>query len=582
MREAASTGSRAFSRSGRLQREHVPNGVRAGVQLKPYLALGGRLKLTLRAFAGRLAAHVHHRSVDLQTHVGFSRVEEQREALLGDDLAAVTRRPSSPQLASPALAVVGQRGDTDEQSEREGAKWQLRLEHYWVCSARVPLHSAAMLPAMPRRRRRSSILAVALGFAAAATPTVVACTTDSSGLKARDRSSTGGSPSSGGNAGSAGLAGSGGAAGGAGVGGSAGSLAGANAGGAAAGGTGPIEPIGDDVLRVVHGLIDSTRIAVCFRQEIGGELVLVGDPLTLDYGEAIGVPSSTLDTSVDVRPVVIAGDLAEIVGLDCELAVELAQLREAEAGPGVDAGVEAGVDAGDPSEAGAGDADSGADAALDANSDADSGFDAASDAGAPEPTTLRARELPLLPQGTLTGGRSTLLVVAGCVGGPAFTDPLERSVCGSAYAPDAPTLGVVLVGLSRLVAPETVALQFLNASVAAGPRDLKSVPLDGGTGKSIGIASSVGYGEVAPYPPKFNLSVAEYGVPLATSEVHISGPGSATPSLTAPWELILSRAGLVELSDGRGYTLLLLGPNPAFPQANWWNGPRVVILDNDP
>lgn len=380
------------------------------------------------------------------------------------------------------------------------------------------------------------------------------------------------------------------------------------AGGGGSGGSAPdaapdvVEPKGPDRLTLVHGVVDAKRIAFCFASvDSAGKSTLVGSPLPpagLDFGHAKAVGSLTgLDFAKDaIQPVVIAGDLSLVSGMSCNAAVALAtKLSTPDAGPDAasdaaasdaasDAAPDAAAsDAGAASDASAKDAgtDASGDAAADAPSDAGSDVtDAAVDAPPPVAPPLRAEALPVLPAGTLTGGRSYLLVAAGCMGAPGFSDSLDQAVCGVGYAPDQPTLTPVLVRMSRLTKPDKLGLQVVNASRGTDSLTLQSGTPPNTTHNPLTLASSVGFGAILPRPPDLARQLAAYGVPLGT--VPLQAYSGAALALTQKWSAALSLGGLSKLQNGQTYALIAVGPRIDIATPGWWNAPVIGIVPTAP
>lgn len=254
------------------------------------------------------------------------------------------------------------------------------------------------------------------------------------------------------------------------------------------------------------------------------------------------------------------------------------------------AGGAAGSASGAAGTSGAGGASAGASGAgaggaplTDAGSDAEAGDDAGSDAGStptPDPPPLRVAELPAVPAGTLRGDRSYLMVLTGCVGGPAFTHPSEGLVCGASYTPRAPTLELLLVQLSRITRPLAVGMQFLNASPAARELDLRSTPREGAVGEALTIAARIRYGRLAPRPPLLEHAAANYGLPATESDLQAVMAGASSGGTLTTWAEALPSG--VSLTNGQSYAVVAFGPIPGLSAAAWWQGPRVLALPNQP
>ncbi len=353
-------------------------------------------------------------------------------------------------------------------------------------------------------------------------------------------------------------------------------------GGAADAGPDVVEPNGPDRLTLVHGVVDAKRIAFCFASvDTSGTSTLVGSPLPaagLDFAHATSLGSLPgLDFAKDaLQPVVIAGDLSLVSGMTCDAAVALAeQMSTPDAGP--DAAGDAGSDgsAGDAAADGAVAADA---AASDAAPDAIA--DAAADAPPPVAPPLRAEALPVLPAGTLTGGRSYLLVAAGCMGAPGFSDSLDQAVCGDGYAPDQPTLTPVVVRMSRITQPNLLGLQVVNASRATDSLTLQSGTPPNTTHNALTIASNVGFGAILPRPPYLDHALVDYGTPLDT--VPLNAYSGSTLALSDPWSATLQAGGLSKLADGQTYALIAVGPRLDVATPGWWNAPAITVVPTAP
>jgi hypothetical protein len=310
------------------------------------------------------------------------------------------------------------------------------------------------------------------------------------------------------------------------------------------------------------------------------------------------------DPAIDaIRPVVIAGETGLVAGLDCAEAIAAAQATAGAGGAG-GAGASAGAAGAGAAEGGdgaggaggAGGGEAPADGSPDAPDDApsDGATDASHDAGdagdagdvsveaPPQAPALRAAELAVIPAGTLAGAESYLLVLQGCIGGPAFVDPIDDILCGTGYSAGAPTLAMVLVALSRQVADGKLGLQVVNASRAASSVDLRSTPPESGPGGVVTIATKVLPGAIRPKQPSFAQPVAGYGVPLDAASLEVLYAGSSVASLIVPWSTARAQGALDPLADGKGYTLVLIGPRPGVGAGSWWNASTLTLVANDP
>jgi hypothetical protein len=409
--------------------------------------------------------------------------------------------------------------------------------------------------------RRAAALGAALGFSVGLGVLGGGCTTDHEALARQPKPSSGG-------------------------GGSAGALAGAAAGGV--GNTGNVssqggrvnpddEPLGDDVLTIVNGVVDAPSVALCFaRLTADGEgTELVGSPLPeLPYGahtiltglEGISFADDTL------VPWALAGDLALVDGLDCAAAVELAAEEEAKVTPSRESGGEGGA-GGDG--AGAQGGSSGTETAAGGAAGAGG---AAAEPEPLEPPVLRARALPAIAAGSMATGRSVLMVLAGCLGGAAYTDVLEQAACGDDYSPSSPSVQPLVVKMSRKVGFDKVGLQGVQASPAlAAPIDLRvaadGVPL-------LLFASGVSLGGIEPRPADLRFGVAELGPSQSAYGLQAARDGGVL--FEQPWPRILAASGIEELEPFRNYTAVLLGPDPLLVEPGFWNESAFALVDSDP
>lgn len=328
-----------------------------------------------------------------------------------------------------------------------------------------------------------------------------------------------------------------------------------------------VEPTGSVKLTLLHAVVDSPRIAYCFAKVVDGQPgAPLGSPLPaggLEWGRSltVGQLEGVDFAKDDLLPVVVAGDFSLLAGKGCADAVTLAQSL---AKPDADATLDAEA------------------AVLDATPDGDAGDGDAATVELPPPPKLRAAELPVIPAGTLSMGYSLLFAAAGCIGGPAFSDPLETWVCGPGYSPSTPTLTPVLLPLSRVTKAAAMGLQVVNAARAADPIDVASTYPKGSSVPKIWVVDDVAFGAVAPRPPLLSYSATAFGAPISASLLEVSSQGSTAAMYTSTWKDALDLGGLSDVKDARTYALVLVGPRPNNPAAKWWNGPRLVALPADP
>ncbi len=331
------------------------------------------------------------------------------------------------------------------------------------------------------------------------------------------------------------------------------------------------EPSGPDRLTLVHGVVDAARITFCFASvDQSGASTPVGSPLPaagLDFAHATSVGALPgLDFAKDsIQPIVIAGDLSLVKGMTCDAAIALAeQLSTPDAGP------DAASD-GAPADAGADAASTDADAAP---------TDAAADAPPPAAPPLRVEALPALPAGTLTGGRSNLLVAAGCMGAPGFSDGLDQGVCGDGYAPDQPTLAPVVVRMSRIAQADRLGLQVVNASRGTDSLALQSGTPPNTTQPPVNIAFGVSFGAILPRPPDLDQPLVAYGSPIGPVPLQVAS--GSTVSLSVDWASALALGGVSQLENGQTYALIVVGPRIDIATPGWWNLPAVTLVPTAP
>jgi hypothetical protein len=305
---------------------------------------------------------------------------------------------------------------------------------------------------------------------------------------------------------------------------------------------------GDDILTLVHGQVDAERIAFCFAEIKEGEPRLVSGKPTPEQGLAYGgkvaleAPGG-LDFEEDsIVPIVLAGDLARVAGMQCEEALASAYWvgRAAES---------------QPDQVGA--------------------AGAAGAAGAPGNAArppLRAMELPALPAGTLVLGKHYVMVVHGCMGGPGVDD--DNGVhCGRDFLPARANLRPLLVPVSRATRIGQLALQFMHASLATPQIDIRSRPADRMEQATL-LASGLAYGFV-PSNPKTDLSLGELGIGEGASlEVLILG----RREFESTWEEAAALGGIDILENGESYLIVLLGPSLGTQSDKGFNPTRLTVI----
>jgi hypothetical protein len=341
----------------------------------------------------------------------------------------------------------------------------------------------------------------------------------------------------------------------------------------ATGGKPPGEPPGDDVLTLINGIVDAPRVLFCLTDGEGRTPEGLGDPFPkggLEYGTSL-VLDDLSEFSLDgaaFAPAVIAGELDLVRDMDCEEALALARAEQVAPAAG-----EGGSAAVPPA--------SGGDASIPAESGGAGSGGSAGDAGLPAiaPPRLRTGLLPIVPPGTLSAGRSMLLVGTGCIGGPAFVANEARLACGETYSAESPTLSAVLVRLSRTRGVGKLGLQVVQASLATEEVEVRSAPLTMVSELPITLTAQHGYGVVMPDTARIDLPASTFGATSSLWGVQVSQGGSVLYS--EPWADIAEQSG-VTVQDSRSYSLVLVGPSVGLAPRYFWNASRVVVVENDP
>ncbi|MEO8902233.1 MAG: hypothetical protein ABI488_10145 [Polyangiaceae bacterium] len=381
-------------------------------------------------------------------------------------------------------------------------------------------------------------------------------------------------------------AGGAGGAGGAGAGGTAGSpapiMGGADG---QAGGHADDEPPGSNVLTLLNGVVDAPSVVLCLAKvSAAGDSVPFGAPLTekpFVYGDNIvlkSVPGAAFDTDT-LQPFIIAGELDLVLGLTCEDAVKRAQDEEV-------AAIDANARAADTAQAGANDGvtdagavgvSSGGSAAGGSSAGGAPGNGASGGASPVEvPPRLRLRQLPAIPAGTLSAGRSILYVATGCMGGFAYYAPSSAEYCGDGYTEQTPTVSAMLVSLSRRTQPGEAGMQFLNASLASPGVNVNSRPPVPAQDTGISLVSNVSAGQLAPHSAILSHPASEFGATRLYDVAILAGGAVLTAE---PWTDVLLRGGVKGLTDGVTYALVLVGPRADHTSATTlWNPSAITVI----
>jgi hypothetical protein len=363
------------------------------------------------------------------------------------------------------------------------------------------------------------------------------------------------------------------------------------------GGRAPDEPPGSDVLSLIHGIVDAPRVRLCFRAGSGRDARLVETPTSasaLEFGQRLVLHE--LDgvdfASEDVQPLAITGELELVEDLDCAEALDRARFEQAVAPPPDNASGGASGNGGAGGSGGAlvegGSENLGLEAQFDSHEVGSGGVGGVGGAGGaagaepplPDPPRLRVGELPTVPAGTLATGRSFLLVLNGCIGGPAFGGRFADDACGPGYTPERPTLSAVLVPMSRRSRFDALGLQVVHASRATGAVGIRSIQEDADIGASFTITDGLELGVIAPRVARTELSRIGWGAGLPDWRVEVY-QGSAT-LFGQDWSEVLERGGLDSVEDGMNYVLVLVGPRFDLRMQGFWNPPQVTIAASNP
>lgn len=295
---------------------------------------------------------------------------------------------------------------------------------------------------------------------------------------------------------------------------------GAGTGGVDAGPPGPTE------LTIVNGVADYDAIRICFvpYPEGPGGMPWPSTTAGLAFAGArvIDRIDQVLPSDVDVRPYVLAGDLAETAGKTCDQILALN-----------------------------------------------------------EPALIVA-PLAVLPAPVFASGKSVLLVPTGCLGGPGHTDPGEVLGCGLNYTEDTPTAGLVALGMSRQTDQGGVSFQVVHASASMPVVDVGITPGFDAAPESK-LTTALSPGAIGPQPPFAGLNFAELGI-LSQVKLKTYDPGDTYPTSAVLFQSVLANDGLGEsdIVNGEGFVLVAVGGHPGVPAGPWWNAHTYVIVRADP
>ena len=449
---------------------------------------------------------------------------------------------------------------------------------------------------------------------------VVACHPDHSALAKRDRSPDNGVAGGGGGAATVAEA------------------AGATAAGGEGGGPAgiPDEPTGNDVLTLGHGVVDASRLFFCLARVEDGERAAVPTSPLPEQGLAFGglLPLDTLpgvDPETDEFVVtVVAADPPEIEGLSCDEAIERAE-QLAALQPPLDGRPDGGAGAGgaaEPTElagaagsgaragaSGAGGASSAGGVAEEGGASDGGGVSAGGSTGAPAagadagglagaggaagargavggtgggepevplipPPAVRVHDLVRVPAGTLTTGRSTLLVARGCLGGgTTLSSDRQEEICGTGYRPTRPSLAPVFAALSRITESDRVGIQVVHAASFDREDDALTLSLRPDVGAAVELARNVSPGAVAPPKPEFE-ELSSFGAAPDAALLDVYPRNGTVAVLTQSWGDARHRSEVGPVDVGQSYAIVVVGPGLRRDQGmGWWNPPTLSVVE---
>ena len=308
---------------------------------------------------------------------------------------------------------------------------------------------------------------------------------------------------------------------------------------------GGAEPAGPTKLTIVNGINDYPAIRVCFQPYPSGPSVnpWPASSSGLAFHDSIVVdPPESLASSSDVQPFVIGGDLTAIVGKSCDEALALAKGGGGAGGMG-----------------GAGGA-----------------------GGGPGAPPIVVTPMPVIPKPVFSAEKSLLLVFFGCMGGPGHDDATAQLGCGFTYTAAAPTASLTLVSMSRKTEPQAIALQFVHASAALQPSDIRFTP---GFDNALDIPAvfNLSLGGLAPKPPFFQMARADFGN-LSKAAIKTFAPNDTYPTSAQYVQDAFVNGGVKdpEFADGSAYTFIALGGYPGVVTQSFWHPFLFTMVKSDP
>jgi hypothetical protein len=315
--------------------------------------------------------------------------------------------------------------------------------------------------------------------------------------------------------------------------------------------------MGPTKLTIVNGVNDYSSIRICFLPYPDGDPAMLPWPSAAEglpfAGSAVIDPiDAAVPKGKDIRPVVLAGDLAKIADKTCAEAFALAT-----EGPG-----------------GTGDAGAGDGGAGDAGADG-------GDAG-PSPPPLLAAPLAVLPAAVFESERSILLVPMGCLGGPGHEGATASLACGFSHSSSSPSVSLVALGMSRRLDKAHLSLQIVNASAAFQPSDVR-IRSGFDDGKEWNVAPALPLGTIAPVPPFKEFTAKDLG-PIDKVLVKTYPPGQMFQSSSTPFSEAVSHGMLPKavIANGAGLALVAVGAYPGIEAGDYWHKLTFTLVKVDP
>jgi hypothetical protein len=200
----------------------------------------------------------------------------------------------------------------------------------------------------------------------------------------------------------------------------------------------------------------------------------------------------------------------------------------------------------------------------------------------PIPPPIVAGAMPILPASVFTSDKSLLLTFFGCVGGSGPLDGTQGLGCGFSYTPETPTASLTLVAMSRKKLSDRVALQFVHASAAMQPSDIRVTPgYDGQT--DVPVVKALGLGGLGPKPPFVALTRNDYGS-LTKVALKTFAPNDiyATSALFIQDAFVNGGIPDTKFEDGSSFTLVAIGGYPGVVSQSFWRPFTYTMVASDP